>query len=165
MCAERPVWKNLMPSIVERCRNGWRHKETCEYRKVGRIPLSTAPRATPICSCGKGKMMEGFPRDKRFKRLAQHATRIALHPVFSVPYETRLDVSSMGDVTSNTNGFHIQEAPGRPHGLASSSVWTCGHCGLRREGLKACSKCGRARYCDRECQRAAWKEHKKFCGK
>jgi len=28
-----------------------------------------------------------------------------------------------------------------------------------------CAKCGVARYCDRECQSADWKEHQKTCGK
>lgn len=29
--------------------------------------------------------------------------------------------------------------------------------------LMVCGNCGSARYCSRECQKQAWKEHKKFC--
>ena len=39
----------------------------------------------------------------------------------------------------------------------------CDACG-RRNVTKRCSRCGVKRYCDVECQRRAWKEHKKECG-
>jgi len=45
--------------------------------------------------------------------------------------------------------------------MASAS--TCSHCGKQREGLKKCSVCKKAAYCGAECQKAAWKKHKKTC--
>ena len=33
------------------------------------------------------------------------------------------------------------------------------------EKMKLCSGCERVRYCDAECQKKDWKEHKKVCGK
>ena len=41
----------------------------------------------------------------------------------------------------------------------STSCKTCG----KTEGLKWCGACNRVRYCGATCQRADWKEHKKFC--
>ena len=37
-------------------------------------------------------------------------------------------------------------------------------CDSRRK-LKVCNRCGSAKYCSRECQKADWKLHKKICGK
>ncbi len=34
---------------------------------------------------------------------------------------------------------------------------------LRIQKLKLCTRCRKARYCDEECQRKNWKEHKKIC--
>ena len=39
----------------------------------------------------------------------------------------------------------------------------CDLCFAKREELQRCSKCKFARYCDRECQRKAWNEHKIEC--
>eukprot|EP00798_Chlamydomonas_sp_ICE-L_P003875 gene3875-13939_t len=35
--------------------------------------------------------------------------------------------------------------------------------GSQDKKLNACGRCGMAAYCDKECQRAAWKEHKVVC--
>lgn len=40
---------------------------------------------------------------------------------------------------------------------------TCGNCLKTSTHLKRCSKCLTERYCDRDCQRAHWKTHKKVC--
>jgi hypothetical protein len=41
---------------------------------------------------------------------------------------------------------------------------TCQKCGLvTTNELSKCSKCKTARYCDRACQKADWKQHKKQC--
>ena len=39
----------------------------------------------------------------------------------------------------------------------------CGYCGKSDGTLKSCSKCRLASYCSKECQTAAWPEHKKEC--
>mmetsp|Transcript_30301 Transcript_30301/g.72069 ORF Transcript_30301/g.72069 Transcript_30301/m.72069 type:complete len:456 (-) Transcript_30301:283-1650(-) len=43
-----------------------------------------------------------------------------------------------------------------------SSVASCAHCGQHGVSLK-CSRCLQASYCGAECQKAAWKGHKKSC--
>ena len=40
---------------------------------------------------------------------------------------------------------------------------TCLFCLKEVEGLQGCSRCGTARYCDRECQLKHWPVHKNNC--
>ena len=40
---------------------------------------------------------------------------------------------------------------------------TCAECGANVQWLKWCSGCHLVGYCDGDCQRAAWKKHKKLC--
>ena len=43
---------------------------------------------------------------------------------------------------------------------------TCSHCGASKDvSLLKCSRCMHASYCGAECQRAAWKGHKKSCAR
>lgn len=45
---------------------------------------------------------------------------------------------------------------------------TCGHCKNKSGGstkLRKCSGCKQVAYCNRDCQNAAWKDHKMVCGK
>ena len=39
----------------------------------------------------------------------------------------------------------------------------CDFCFVKSEDLQRCSKCKFARYCNRECQKSAWKDHKTEC--
>lgn len=39
----------------------------------------------------------------------------------------------------------------------------CTHCEKAPANLKTCAKCKVAQYCDRDCQKADWKAHKKIC--
>lgn len=39
----------------------------------------------------------------------------------------------------------------------------CDFCFAKSEDLQRCSKCKFARYCNRECQKSAWKDHKNEC--
>ncbi|KAI9021313.1 hypothetical protein DFJ74DRAFT_756909, partial [Hyaloraphidium curvatum] len=50
-----------------------------------------------------------------------------------------------------------RKAFAKPRGAVRDA---CDHCGANGK-IKRCSRCGVARYCGAECQRAAWKEHKK----
>lgn len=44
-----------------------------------------------------------------------------------------------------------------------SQTQICGWSGCTAAGARACSACGVARYCSRECQRKAWKAHRAVC--
>jgi len=54
---ETAIWKHMLPAAVE----------CCEYLETGKIPLSTAPWKSHICSCGEGKDVEDFPSSLRQK--------------------------------------------------------------------------------------------------
>uniref|UniRef100_K3X101 MYND-type domain-containing protein n=1 Tax=Globisporangium ultimum (strain ATCC 200006 / CBS 805.95 / DAOM BR144) TaxID=431595 RepID=K3X101_GLOUD len=42
---------------------------------------------------------------------------------------------------------------------------TCHYCHTMTAKLSRCARCHDARYCSRDCQRSAWKFHKRLCGK
>lgn len=42
-------------------------------------------------------------------------------------------------------------------------LWTCDNCRTALKNPLKCGKCMCAPYCNRECQKADWKEHKKVC--
>ncbi|KAI4244092.1 MAG: hypothetical protein LQ352_006916 [Teloschistes flavicans] len=144
--SESILWKRLLPALAERCRT-WSHTAQCEYRQKGTIPLSTEEDQSPLCSCGEGKVPSDFAKlVKEWKPFAKYVTRIAIAPVFPVPYVESLSISDAKDAQ-----------------LAQDA--SCDTCGKRLKELKACGGCGKVRYCGKECQKAGWKEHKRVCGK
>ena len=46
---------------------------------------------------------------------------------------------------------------------ASSAQFKCAHCDTTSEKMQRCSRCQFAHYCNRECQRAHWPQHKLQC--
>lgn len=172
---EAATWKQLMPSLVERCRHGWSHTPRCEYKATGRIPLSMAPGTLPICSCGHGKALDGYPKNnKRLKDLAKQATRIAILPIFPGPFSSRTVDAEVLEAIAMAEGKESEALPAsrteipthRPHKATKAiAVRKCHQCGAQKEGLMVCARCEAAWYCGKECQKAAWKEHKKKCKK
>lgn len=164
---ESVVWKQLMPSLVERCRQGWTHRKDCEYQAKDRIPLSISHGESPLCSCGEGKALEGYPTSAQYKGLAQYATRIAIPPIFAVPYvEPLISEALLDDMNTRAS-----LAPGQslraqtPGDNSHAAVERCDNCGVKKQGLKSCARCRITHYCNHACQKAAWKEHKKVCKK
>ena len=39
----------------------------------------------------------------------------------------------------------------------------CGNCGKEGQNMRCCAACGQVRYCDRDCQKRHWKQHKTVC--
>lgn len=148
------LWKRLLPALAERCRT-WQHKDTCEYREVGKIPLSVEVDENPLCSCGEGVVPPDFMDDNTEEEaMAKYSTRIAISPIFPVPY-----VGASADVDASPPG--TQSAP-QP---TTSSSPQCDNCNKPSTQLKNCAACGKAKYCSKECQKAAWKAHKPECKK
>ena len=137
---ESEAWRYLLPLLIERCRT-WTHQPSCEYLTRGTIPLSpdagADPEKSPFCSCGVGVGTETFPQ--RFKSLAPYVTRMAISPLFAVPYLEKVGMMS--------------EAPKDQGG--------CKACGKQGGSLSLCGKCKTVRYCSKECQVKDWKAHKK----
>lgn len=144
---ESVLWKRLLPALAERCRK-WSHKEDCEYRTQGKIPLSVEANENPLCSCGEGKVPSDFAKDDReWAPFAKYVTRIAIAPIFPVPY-----VEATADFP--------EDLPAAER--AGAGPW-CDNCNKSSGQLQSCAACKKARYCSRECQKAAWKTHKLHC--
>ncbi|KDN42021.1 hypothetical protein RSAG8_07066, partial [Rhizoctonia solani AG-8 WAC10335] len=148
---EVPLWKNLLPAFVERGRT-WPHKADCRYDSEGTIPLSDKIDCDPLCQCGRGIGFDGPEWDvPAWKVFLPHATRAVLSPLFGVPY-----LEIVGGPASRTRGQQVPISWGQPPDVC----WQCG--GIGRP-LLMCTRCKKARYCSKDCQKVDWKEHKKIC--
>ncbi|CAD0107439.1 unnamed protein product [Aureobasidium uvarum] len=162
------LWQQLVPALAERCRS-WEHVSDCVYR--------TNPGKKVLCDCGLGKDASSMPDP--YKEIASFATRIAIPILFAVPY-----VEAVGgqEVMSELAAALMQQVKlSQKHGTVSSTMAAvmkaldldqepetaggtdCDHCGSDKPGLKVCARCEKAKYCNRACQEAAWKTHKKVC--
>ena len=171
--AETTLWKRLLPALAERCRTG-PHKPSCEYLCSGAtIPLSTAEAENPICSCGEGELsgpefVKKGGRAREWEPFARYVTRIAISPIFPVPF-VESSLSAFRGMRREVWDRAAGAGAGSKSGVASqggAGRGGCDRCGKRSEsGLKTCAGCGEARYCGVECQKASWKEHKPSCKK
>ena len=151
--AELSMWKQVLPSWVERCRTDWSHGDECEYRAAGKIPLTDQHDDTQcLCSCGQGMFpgdftLPGVPRWLSAGK--KHSTRAAISPVFWAPFADEAYVPPAG-------GLGIPTPPGG-----------CNVCGAKQKKdgklLMRCGNCRRVEYCSVECQRKDWKMHKTLC--
>ena len=136
--------------MAERCRD-WEHSETCEFT-VGETILDVEDGKSPFCSCGIGKVQEDF-RKGQWKDISQHVTRVAITPIFAVPYMEPAK-TVFGEFTA---GSTIVRKRLRDTKLGP----VCQVCG--NGGQKKCSRCEEVYYCSRECQIKDWQNHKPAC--
>jgi len=135
---EIQTWKQLLPALVERCRSSWTHRSDCEYESKGKVPLTDVMEEDPLCSCGRGKDIEGMSKVGLWRKLAPYVTRVALSPLFTVSY---------------------LETVGR-----DPSAHRCCVCrGKGKPKLMTCTVCKMVRYCSRGCQKKDWTIHKTRC--
>jgi hypothetical protein len=134
---EMKLWKHLIPALAERCRT-WKHGPNCEYRAHNQVPLTEEMEMDPMCSCGRGKDVDGMGKEAAWKPLAPYVTKIALSPLFAVSYLERVG-REMKD-----SRCHVCRGKGKPK-------------------MQTCSGCQKTRYCSRECQKKDWASHKKRC--
>ena len=152
---EELLWKQLLPALVECCRRTWYHGQDCEYRKQGKIPLSTAHCESAICSCSEYQDTNGFPGNEDWADFKQYATRIGIMPLSAVPYIEQFLTDEQRDQISRKIGDI--SISGTSDGIR------CGHCGKTSNWLKKCARCGKVSYCNHTCQTRAWKSRKKEC--
>lgn len=159
--AELVLWKKVLPALTERCRT-WTHAAECEYAHPdAKVPLSIEPGKQVICSCGAGRLPEGFINLPEWQETAaQFATRLAISPTFSVPYvEKVFDPDMLKEaVKAMTSG------DGQSREELQLRCRNCGAVEAKAGGpLKKCLRCLRARYCSGECQKKDWKKHRMEC--
>ncbi|TBU40602.1 hypothetical protein BD309DRAFT_967143 [Dichomitus squalens] len=150
-------WKQLLPALVERCRTTWTHGANCEYVAKGKIPLQLKTSAgDPLCSCGRGKDVDGMLHDNLWKKFGPFVTRIAISPLFAVSYVDPVFTGGTEDVASP---------------LASDVKETLAECHRCRKQrsisgeLRRCSGCKIVYYCSEACQKSDWKSHKLDCNR
>ncbi|GJE85242.1 DUF4470 and zf-MYND domain-containing protein [Phanerochaete sordida] len=172
---EMESWKFLLPALVERCRD-WAHGEDCAYTANPKVPLSTKPGDSPICSCGAGRVAPDFAAQEYAAPFAALATRIALSPLFSVSYVDPTCRAALRDDTtlpqllrdhevSSPAAFLLALHGSRRRLEQADSDTMCKRCGAWiPQGLrKHCGACQTAVYCSEHCQREAWATHKLTC--
>jgi hypothetical protein len=139
---EVAVWKRFLPALAERCRT-WKHGPNCEFLAEKTIPLSLEHENDPLCSCGKGKDIgAAFTKEEKWASAAPFVTRIAIGPIFGVPY-----VEGIG-------------------GFKGPATQRCAHCGgPGKPKLLDCGGCKSISYCSVGCQKGDWKKHKPTCKK
>ena len=150
---EVAAWKRLLPALAERCRT-WKHGPNCEFLAKRSVPLSLEHENDPLCSCGKGKdVSAAFMKEKKWASAAPFVTRIAIGPIFGVPY-----IESVGDFTGTAAQGLDKELEERRDKCAR-----CG--GPGKPKLLVCGNCKSISYCSAGCQREDWKKHKPTCKK
>lgn len=162
---EAEFWKYLLPTFAERCRR-WKHKDTCEYRVAGRVPICTEADKPFVCSCGTGRFPEKFLSCNRpFKDVADRAIRVSIPVIFASPIST----DGVGTVA-------VRPSSARPERFSPSTAEAkvtkpkaagCSKCGAATtkagNALLKCAKCKTAQYCSPDCQKKDWKKHKQAC--
>jgi hypothetical protein len=146
------IFKRSLRTMAERCRD-WEHSETCEFAIEETIP-DVEDGKSPFCSCGVGKVQNDF-RKGPWKDFSQFVTRVAITPIFAVPYmESAKTV--FGKFAGGPRILKKQLRITNPGPVCQ----TCG-----KEGYKKCSRCEEVYYCGRECQIKDWQKHKAVCRK
>ncbi|KAG8685848.1 hypothetical protein FRC09_014499, partial [Ceratobasidium sp. 395] len=101
---ETLAWKRLLPALAERCRT-WVHKPNCshEFHKYPMQPGGSDD--DPCCDCGKGTGFDSPSWDVLgWKPVLPYATRIAISPLFPVPYlEKMLDIKQANSALAIPN--------------------------------------------------------------
>ena len=144
------VWKRLLPAFAEWCRT-WKHGGNCKYLGGREIQLSLEYDGDPLCSCGKGKdVTSKFRKEKVWSSAIPYVTRIAISPLYGVPY--------MKNVSRFTSGLAAAKT-------LEPEKW-CQKCGgLGKPKLFVCSRCKGASDYSTDCQKVDWKTHKGTCHK
>ena len=146
-------WKRLLPALAERCRT-WKHGPNCEFLAKKILPLSLEHESDPLCSCGKGKDVSAvFMKEKKWSSAVPFVTRIAIGPIFGVPYVE--DVGGLIEKTMQELEKESEEHHDR-----------CARCGGQgNPKLLVCGACKSTKYCSAGCQKGDWKKHKLVCKK
>jgi hypothetical protein len=181
------LWTRALMAMAERCRD-WEHKESCEWTKEGL--QSVGSMKSSFCSCGVGKVGDDFKKSQ-WREFSGYVTRVAITPIFAVPYLEPARATSAAGNQQNTSYFENPMSNALPRSRVprgdvgktraggidfgeaikdtvqnASKVGAehkCATCG--KEGRKKCSRCEKIYYCSKECQAKDWTKHKAVCKK
>ena len=147
---ESILWRQMMPALAERCRD-WEHGPKCGYKSEG-PPVSLEEGKSPLCTCGEGKISNtDFAKlgKKSWGPFAKYVTRIAISPIFPIPY-----LNPSLSESKKSNGSRSKN-----HGPSSKEIFegveACENCGVIDAPLKTCNGCKKVKYCGQVCQKKA----------
>jgi hypothetical protein len=157
---EMKFWRSALPAMTERCRE-WKHTTFCEYSSG--IPVSLEKGVRSFCSCGLGIVGNEFSRVNIWNKFTPYVTRVAIPALFAPAYVEK----TRGMYHAFANGINEEMgAFGYPNPVTddvdlAAEMSRCKVC-WNKTGRK-CSKCMKATYCSRACQRKDLKVHKPYC--
>jgi hypothetical protein len=144
---ELDLWKTVLPAFAERCRT-WEHLPACEYAKEKRIPLNIKNGLPVLCSCGTGHFPENYLPLPDWELAKKYATRVAISPVSCSAF-----VEEIVDPKLVAGGGEMKE-----------KCRACGRDEAKEGGkLLMCTRCKKAKYCSKDCQKGDWKTHRMEC--
>ncbi|KZV78864.1 hypothetical protein EXIGLDRAFT_708228 [Exidia glandulosa HHB12029] len=157
--ATATLWDKMLIGFAKRCGNGtWFHKASC-----------SRPTAA-LCGCGAGVDVGGFKAVKEWKGVpAEKVTRAAIGMLFAPHFLENVG----GHMPNFATSMGIPVARPPPTGTTSSRVHVpvsattaepagqCARCG--NDARLECPKCGKVKYCDKNCMRVHAKAHKSAC--
>jgi MYND finger len=144
-------WRSALPAMAERCRT-WEHTVSCKYDDK---------KGSTMCGCGKGKFAEDFAHRTEWKEFQPHVTRVAISPLFALPYLEPTRGIYKHTKSKNFSTLISPKGPITDEFDVRAEKTKCAKCG--KKGGKKCAKCQQVFYCSRECQSEDWKLHKAFC--
>ncbi|CAB9504691.1 Phospholipase Carboxylesterase superfamily [Seminavis robusta] len=160
-----------------------------QQRALAREPLTAVEYEAWVESCGnptKGrlKVMEIFAEKKIERWFEDHggSVQIRLSPD-PIPFELLRACAMKHPPTSQVDipGISVEMAKAviqsfrvlilvlhhHPDmGEIANGVFVgheCDYCGKVLESIRRCSRCKKKKYCNRDCQKSHWREHKKVC--
>mmetsp|Transcript_34892 Transcript_34892/g.76539 ORF Transcript_34892/g.76539 Transcript_34892/m.76539 type:complete len:225 (+) Transcript_34892:1-675(+) len=141
-----------------------------DTRMPGNFGTGVACSAEDIRACRELLMRNGERLDRGYVKKSMNE-RIPDHFHMMYPPNTKYfaappdwNVSALIPAGSaGVVGARIDGA-GNVHPVNGASYEvTCSHCGRNDAPVKRCTRCWKVRYCSRQCQKVAWKHHKRCC--
>ena len=141
---------------------------------IGPIPMldNISPIQAAKTAEGKCKLKALLSMYDKFSGSSANTSNISFNPPSNwVRWKLKLTFEADGDVTYANE----EEIFKGDDGAASMALYTeetekdiesklCNFC-LKGDGTFQCATCRSRRYCSKVCQRADWKDHKKYCGR
>jgi len=156
--AEYELWTLFLKASVERSRS-WTHKSNCPGKLQDQSHQTFGHLQQFLCRCGAGKMIQEFAEVNEWRPFKPFVTRCLFTPLFPVQ-------SMEPIVIVNPDLKEISNPAGRTE-WDTTEEKICLTCkargGVENGQLLICTRCRKATYCSKSCQKKDWKQHKIIC--
>ena len=135
------LWKSAIVGMIERP-GDYQHKISCPHKNT-----LANQQATIVCGC---QLESG--NHPNWVQLAPALSRVAVSPVFAAPF------------VEESRAWLERKSLRSGHAESSQNGDRCHSDDCDNNATMACSRCQKARYCSRACQKTHWKKaHKSQC--